>query len=321
MNKPRILQIGSLSGSPNADQSIAQRYEAVEYWKATEPAAFLRDQAQDIEVVVTSAMTGCTAAVIDALPRLRAIISWGVGYDSIDVAHAQARGIVVCNTPDVLNDCVADLAWALLLGCARQIAWGDRNIRANRWAARAAGLPLAPRVHHKKLGVVGLGRIGEAIARRGFGFDMEVGYHNRSPRSDVSYAYFDSLVDLAAWSDFLVVATVGGASTRHLVCEPVLRALGPSGIVVNIARGTVIDETALVRLLSQGLVGGAALDVFEHEPRVPDELKQMDNVVLMPHVGSATIETRLAMLDLVLENLQSYFTTGTLVTPIVDQRV
>ena len=264
MNKPRILQIGSLSGSPNADQEIAQRFQVLEYWKAPDPAAFLHREARDIEVVVTSAMTGCTAAVIDALPRLRAIVSWGVGYDSIDVAHAHARGIVVSNTPDVLNDCVADLAWALLLGCARQIAWGDRNIRANRWEARAAGLPLSPRVHHKKLGVVGLGRIGEAIARRALGFDMEVGYHNRSVRSDVSHRFFDSLIDLAAWSDFLVVATVGGANTRHLVNEPVLRALGPTGIVVNIARGTVIDETALVQMLSQGLVGGAALDVFEH---------------------------------------------------------
>ncbi len=316
MTMPRILQIGSLSGSPNADQEIARSYQVLEYWKATDPARLLHEEAQDIEVVVTSAMTGCTAAVMDALPRLRAIVSWGVGFDSIDVDHAHARGIVVSNTPDVLNDCVADLAWALLLGCARQIAWGDRNIRANRWNTRAAGLPLAPRVHHKKLGVVGLGRIGEAIARRGLGFDMEVGYHNRTARRNVPHRYFDSLVELASWSDFLVVATVGGASTRHLVNEPVLRALGPAGIVVNIARGTVIDETALVSLLTQGLVGGAALDVFEHEPQVPDALKQMDNVVLMPHVGSATIETRRAMLDLVLDNLKSYFANGKLLTPV-----
>ncbi|MCC7225916.1 MAG: 2-hydroxyacid dehydrogenase [Burkholderiaceae bacterium] len=316
MNMPRILQIGSLSGSPNADQEIARRYQVLEYWKASDPIRFLRDEAQDIEVVATSAMTGCTAAIIDALPRLRAIVSWGVGFDSIDVDRARARGVVVSNTPDVLNDCVADLAWALLLGCARQIAWGDRNIRAHRWTERAAGLPLAPRVHHKKLGVVGLGRIGEAIAQRGRGFDMEVGYHNRNPRRDVSHRYFDSLVELATWSDFLVVATVGGSSTRHLVNEPVLRALGPAGIVVNIARGTVIDEAALVSLLSQGLVGGAALDVFEHEPQVPEALKHMDNVVLMPHVGSATIETRRAMLDLVLDNLQSFFSTGKLLTPI-----
>lgn len=316
MNMPRILQIGSLSGSPNADQEIARRYQVLEYWKAADPVRLLREEAQDIEVVATSAMTGCTAAIIDALPRLRAIVSWGVGFDSIDVDRARARGVVVSNTPDVLNDCVADLAWALLLGCARQIAWGDRNIRANRWTERAAGLPLALRVHHKKLGVVGLGRIGEAIAQRGRGFDMEVGYHNRNPRRDVSHRYFDSLVELATWSDFLVVATVGGSSTRHLVNEPVLRALGPAGIVVNIARGTVIDEATLVSLLSQGLVGGAALDVFEHEPQVPDALKHMDNVVLMPHVGSATIETRRAMLDLVLDNLQSFFATGKLLTPI-----
>lgn len=316
MTRPRILQIGSLSGSPNADQVLAEEFDVLAYWKASDPTAFLAEQARDVRVVVTSAMTGCNAAIIDALPKLEAIVSWGVGYDSIDVAHAHQRGIMVSNTPDVLNDCVADLAWALLLGCARQIAWGDRNIRANRWTTRAAGLPLAPSVHHKKLGVVGLGRIGEAIARRGLGFDMQVGYHNRNQRQDVPYRYFDKLVDLAAWCDFLAVATVGGAGTHHLIDEPVLRELGPKGIIVNIARGSVIDESALVELLSKGLVGGAGLDVFEHEPTVPDALKQMDQVVLMPHVGSASIETRAQMLDLVVDNLRSFFNTGKLLSPV-----
>jgi len=316
MTKKRILQIGSLSGSPTANAELAERYEVLELWKATDPAAFLREHAQDVEVIATSAVMGCTAAVIQALPKLRAICSWGVGYDTIDIGAAAARNVLVSNTPEVLNDCVADIAWGLLLACARNIAWGDRFVRANHWENKTGVLPLGTRVSGKKLGIVGLGRIGEAIARRGFGFDMEVAYHNRNPRSDVDYKYFDSLVELAKWSDFLVVATVGGASTKHLIDETVLRALGPKSMIINIARGSVIDEAVMVRLLAEGAVGGAGLDVFENEPKVPDALKHMDNVALMPHVASATHETRRAMLDCLHENLESFFSTGDVITPV-----
>ncbi len=316
MTKKRILQIGSLTGSPTANAELAERYAVARLWEAPDQQTFLREHCRDIEIISTSAVMGCTEKVISALPNLRAICSWGVGYDSIDVAAAHARGVVVSNTPDVLNDCVADLAWGLMLACSRRIAWGDRFVRANHWEQKVGSLPLGTRVSGKKLGIVGLGRIGEAIARRGAGFDMQVAYHNRNARRDVSYPYHASLTDLAAWSDFLVIATVGGASTRHLVNEPVLRALGPSGIVINIARGTVIDETAMVQLLTEGALGGAALDVFEHEPKVPDALKSMNNVVLMPHVASATHETRRAMLDLVLENIASFCATGKVLTPV-----
>jgi lactate dehydrogenase-like 2-hydroxyacid dehydrogenase len=172
-------------------------------------------------------------------------------------------------------------------------------------------------VSGKKLGVVGLGRIGEAIARRGLGFDMEVAYHNRNARKDVDYRYIDSLVELARWSDFLVIATVGGPSTKGLINEEVLRALGPKGIVVNIARGSVIDEAAMVRLLAEGALGGAGLDVFDKEPKVPDQLKTMNNVVLMPHVASATNETRRAMTDCMLDNIEAFLKTGKVLTEIV----
>lgn len=316
MTKPRILQIGSLTGHPPADAELAARYEVLQYWKAADPQAFLREHADSIEVIATSANIGCKAEVIAALPKLRAICSWGVGYDSIDVETAQSRNVVISNTPDVLNDCVADLAWGLMIAAARNIAWGDRFVRANHWENKVGSLTLGTRVSGKKLGIVGLGRIGEAIARRGLGFDMEVAYHNRRARTDVAYTYVDSLVGLAKWSDFLVIATVGGASTRGLINEPVLRALGPKGILVNIARGTVIDEPAMVSVLAEGALGGAGLDVFDKEPKVPDALKTMNNVVLMPHVASATHETRRAMTDCLLDNLTSFFTKGRVITPI-----
>lgn len=316
MPKPRILQIGSLTGHPPADAELAQQYDVLQYWKATDPQAYLREHADSIEVIATSANIGCKSDVIAALPKLRAICSWGVGYDSIDVEFAQSRNVIVSNTPDVLNDCVADLAWGLLIAAARNIAWGDRFVRANHWENKIGSLTLGTRVSGKKLGIVGLGRIGEAIAKRGLGFDMEVAYHNRRARSDVDYTYMSSLVDLADWSDFLVIATVGGASTRGLINEEVLRALGPKGIVVNIARGSVIDEPAMVRVLSEGALGGAGLDVFDAEPKVPDALKTMNNVVLMPHVASATHETRRAMTDCLQQNLASFFATGKVITPV-----
>jgi lactate dehydrogenase-like 2-hydroxyacid dehydrogenase len=317
MTKPRILQIGSLSGSPIADAAVAERYTVLPLWLANDKAAYLREQAADIEVIVTSAVTGLKADVINALPNLKAICSWGVGYDSIDVDAAKARNVMVSNTPEVLDDCVADIAWGLLLGCSRQIAWGDRFVRANHWENKTQSLPLGSRVSGKKLGIVGLGNIGAAIARRGLGFDMQVAYHNRRERKDLSYPYYASLIELAKWSDFLVVATVGGPSTRLLINEEVLRALGPHSLLINIARGSVVDEAALVKVLQEGSLGGAGLDVFDQEPKVPDALKTMNNVVLMPHVASATAETRQAMLDLVLKNLEAFFKTGNVITPVL----
>ncbi len=316
MSKPRILQIGSLSGSPVANAAVEEKYDVLPLWKSPDQAAYLREHAQDIEIAVTSAVTGISADIINALPNLKAICSWGVGYDTLDIDAAHARNIQVSNTPEVLDDCVADIAWGLLLACPRQIALGDRFVRANHWENKTASLPLGMRVSGKKLGIVGLGNIGLAIAKRGLGFDMQIAYHNRRQRDDVGYEYFDSLIELAKWSDFLMIATVGGASTRHLINEEVMRALGPQSMLINIARGSVIDEQALVKVLAEGALGGAALDVFDKEPKVPDALKTMDNVVLLPHIASATVETRQAMLDLVLENIDTFLKTGKVVTPV-----
>ena len=314
--KPRIIQVGSFAGSPSANERLAEQYDVIELWKHEDRAAALAEHGKGVEVVVTSANMGADAALINALPDLKAVCSWGVGYDKLDVDAVKARQIQASNTPDVLTDCVADLAWGLMIGTARRMGQGERFVREGHWGQVHGSIPLGTRVSGKKLGVVGLGRIGEAIARRGAGFDMEVRYHSRRARPESPYTYEASLLELARWSDFLVIATVGGPSTHHLVSREVLQGLGPKGIVVNIARGTVIDEQALVELLEQGQVGGAGLDVFEHEPKVPHAFTQSDQVLVLPHIGSATNETRLDMENLMLENVQSYFKTGKVITPI-----
>ncbi|WP_313084639.1 2-hydroxyacid dehydrogenase [Pseudomonas sp.] len=306
-----ILQIGPLTERFN--RGLAAEHEVLRYWDAGDDALVERE-AERIEIVVTSARFGCRAALIDRLPELRAIISFGVGYDAIDVAAARARGIPVSNTPDVLNDCVADLAFGLVIDCARQLSRADRFVRAGQWPA--GGLPLARRVSGKKLGIVGLGRIGEAVARRSSGFDMEVRYHNRRPVEGSPYGYAASLVDLARWSDFLVLTCPGGPGTHHLIDRPVLDALGEKGTLINVSRGSVVDEAALVDALCEGRLGGAGLDVYAREPEVPQPLFDLPNVVLLPHIGSATEETRLAMEELLFANLRAFLTRGEVLTAV-----
>jgi lactate dehydrogenase-like 2-hydroxyacid dehydrogenase len=316
--KHRIIQVGSYAGSPTANDRLARDYDVVELWKYPDRNAALAEHGKGITALVTSASFGCTAEMMEALPDLKAICSWGVGYETLDIAAAQRRGIQVSNTPDVLTDCVADLAWGLMIAAARRIAYGDRFVRSGAWGQVHGSIPLGSRVSGKKLGIVGLGRIGQAIAKRGAGFDMDVRYHSRRQRDDAPYQYEASLVDLAAWADFLVVATVGGPGTYHLISREVLEALGPKGTIINIARGPVIDEAALIHALQAGKLGSAALDVFEHEPKVPDELKANDNVVLLPHIGSATYETRTEMENLMIANLESFLATGKVITPVTE---
>ncbi|NYT63605.1 2-hydroxyacid dehydrogenase [Alcaligenaceae bacterium] len=312
--KPTLLELQPFP-YPGAEQQLAEQFNVIQLWKASDRTAVIAANSDKITVLTTSAMTTTRAELIDALPKLQAICSFGVGYDGIDVKHAQQKGIQVSNTPDVLNDCVADQAMGLLLATARRLGHADRYVRANQWGS-GSSFPVGVKVSHKKMGIVGLGRIGMAIAQRAAGFNMDIRYHNRNPRNDVPYIYAASLSDLAAWADFLVVATVGGASTRHLVDQKAIKALGPKGILINIARGSVIDENAMVQALVSGELGGAGLDVYESEPTVPDALKSLDNVVIVPHIASATAETRQAMADLVLENALAFARTGKLVTPI-----
>ena len=296
------------------EQGLAANYNHLHLGKAPDRARFLAEHGASIDAVVSSARGGVDAALMDTLPNLRMISNFGVGYDNVDVEYARKRGVVVSNTPDVLTDCVADLAIALLIDVARGITAGDRYVRAGRWLKGA--MPLATKVSGKRLGIVGLGRIGLAIAARAEGFDMEIRYHNRRQSPDAPYAYEHSLAELARWCDFLMVATSGGEATRGLVSAAVIEALGPQGFLVNISRGSVVEEPALVAALAQKRIAGAALDVFADEPLVPEALFALDNVVLTPHIASATTDTRAAMGNLVLDNLESFFRDGRALTPV-----
>jgi hydroxypyruvate reductase len=312
MQKQPILQNGIMP--PSLEACLAESFEVHELHREADPAAFLARRGGEFTGLVTRGGFGADAAMIDAMPSLRVIANFGVGYEKVDLAAAKRRNIQVCNTPDILTDCVADLAFGLLIDTARRMTDSDRYLRRGDW--KAGMYPLTHCVHHKRLGILGLGRIGGAIAARSAGFNMEVRYHNRRPAANVSYGYEPSLVELARWSDFLVIAAVGGPETHRLVDAAVLDALGPEGYLINIARGTIVDESALVDALAAKRIAGAGLDVFDKEPNVPPALLAMDNVVLLPHVASATHETRRAMGDVVLRNLQTFYAEGRLVTPV-----
>ena len=309
----KILQIGRLSNDVN--QHLEREYDALALWQQTQSDEFLQQFGADFEVVVTSAAYGLTAAQIALLPNLRAVCSFGVGYDSIDVAALQQKNIVLSNTPDVLTDCVADLAMGLMIDVSRGISAGDRYIRKGLWGSKQR-MGMQVRVSGKRLGILGLGRIGAAIAGRAIGFNMEIAYHNRSKHPESDYAYLPSVQALAQWADYLVVACPGGAATEHLVDAAVLSALGEHGYLINIARGSIVDEQALVQALDKQHIAGAALDVFEHEPKVSQALMENDSVVLTPHIGSATQETRMDMDALLLDNVTAFVQEGRLLTAV-----
>ena len=255
-------------------------------------------------------------AIMDALPSLEIIAINGIGTDAVDLAKARARGIRVTTTPNVLTDDVADLGLALLLATARSLCVGDRFVRAGSWSESKV-LPLGAKVSGKRLGIFGMGRIGREIAARAQGFKMSIAYTDLRRMEDLPYDFFESAETMAANVDFFVVAAAGGAQSRGAIGKDVLNALGPEGILVNIARGSVVDEPALVSALVEGRLGGAGLDVFADEPNVPEALIALDNVVLQPHRASATFDTRIAMGDLVLANLAAHFAGRELKTPVV----
>ncbi|KOV72775.1 hydroxyacid dehydrogenase [Streptomyces sp. AS58] len=307
-----VLQVSALL--PELERTLADRYHTVRLHELPDPAAYLREEAHNVVAAVTSARWGVGNSLMDALPGLGAIVHFGVGYETTDVAHARSRGIDVSNTPDVLTDCVADLAVGGLIDVMRELSAADRYVRAGRW--RAAPYPLTSRVSGKKVGILGLGRIGRAVARRLEGFGTDIAYCSRVPVPDAPYRYLPTARMLATECDAVVVTVAGGAGTGGLVSAEVLEALGPRGYLVNVARGTVVDEPALVAAVREGRIAGAALDVFADEPNVPQALMESDRVVLLPHVASGTRETRRAMGELVLGNLQRFLTEGALVTPV-----
>jgi lactate dehydrogenase-like 2-hydroxyacid dehydrogenase len=278
-----------------------------------DPAAFAAI-APRIRAIAASGESKVPRELIAQLPALEIVSVFGVGYDGIDVAAARERGIAVTHTPNVLNDEVADLAMALVLAVSRRLVEADRYVRTGAWAK--GPMPLARKVSGARMGIVGLGRIGNAIARRAEAFGMSIAYTARTEKADAPYPYFATAEALAREVDFLVVITPGGAATRKLIDAKVLAALGKKGYLVNVARGSVVDEPALVEALRAGTIAGAGLDVFENEPNVPAELLALDNVVLTPHVGSATWQTRQAMADLSFGNLQAHFAGKPLLSPV-----
>ncbi len=293
---------------------LEDTYRVHRVWEGADRDALLSALGERVRAMATIGHERTDATLLECLPALRMIACFGVGYDGVDLAAVKARGIALTNTPDVLTECVADNALALILATVRRTAFNDRFIRAGRWLRESA--PLTDRVWGESLGIVGLGRIGQAIARRAEAFGMSVAYHGRRALPGASYRYCANLTQMAREVSILVVACPGGEATRGIVSREVLQALGPQGYLVNISRGSTIDEEALVEALCAGRLAGAGLDVFTDEPHVPEALLTRDNVTLQPHVSSGTHYTRAAMGQLVVDNLAAWFAGEPLLTPV-----
>lgn len=286
-------------------QALEERFHVHRAWEATtDRHVYLNQLATRVECVVSHSRFGMTARQMDAMPALKLIANFGVGLDRLDVQAAHRRGVLVTHTPDELTECVADMAWTLVLSVVRQTLNNDHFVRGGHWLQGPA--PLSQKVWGERLGVLGLGRIGQAIVRRARGFDMEIGYLDPFTRTQEGCG-FESAVELAAWSKILVVACPGTPATRHIVDAAVLDALGPEGFLVNISRGSNVDEQALHAALSSGRIAGAGLDVFENEPQVPPSILQSAKVVLQPHASSATHQTYAAMGRTVVDNLEAFY--------------
>lgn len=301
--KPDILLIQGMM--PPIEAALDEGYTVHRLFQAADKDGFVAGLSSQIRGIVTGGGTGASRALMEKLPKLEIVAVNGIGTDAVDLAYARERGIRVSTTPEVLTDDVADMAWGLILSASRSLCVGDRFVREGKWLA--GGLPIARKVTGKRLGILGLGRIGRAIARRAEGFAMQVSYTDLQQAPGVAYRFVPDLVTLARESDILVVAAAGGAQSKGIVNKAVLQALGPQGLLINIARGSVVDEPALVAALQSGELGGAGLDVFADEPRVPEALIALPHVVLQPHHASGTYETRQAMGDLVLANLEAQF--------------
>ncbi|MFK7876560.1 MAG: 2-hydroxyacid dehydrogenase [Paracoccaceae bacterium] len=280
--------------------------------------AWLADTGPHVRQVLTNGHYGVPPEILDHLPNLKMVSCYGVGYDNIDTTTCVSRGIVVSHTPDVLNAEVATTAIMLMMACYREILHDDAWARSGDWA-RKGNAPLTRSVDNQTIGILGMGRIGQEIARKLAPWNPEILYHTRTPK-DVSFEHVPDLIEMARRSDTLIVITPGGAATRHLVDALVLDALGPKGTLINVSRGTVVDEEALIAAMKAGRLGWAGLDVFEDEPNIPPALAAMSNTVLLPHVGSGTIETRAAMGNLAVENLVQFQKDGTVVTPVPECR-
>ena len=310
--KPEILVTGPMY--PPTLEKLDAAYTTHKLFKAPDRAAMLAEVADRITAVASSNSGGIDGATIAKLPKLKVISHFGVGYDTVDVEAARKRGITVTNTPDVLTEEVADLAIALLLATVRRVPQGDRYVRDGKWLK--GPMALTESLQGRTLGIVGMGRIGPSIAKRAAACNMKIAYQGPRRKADLPYAYHADPLALAKATGMLMVACPGGEATRGLVSRAVIDALGPKGFIVNIARGSVIDEPALLEALQKNRIAGAGLDVFADEPRVPEAFFALDNVVLQPHVASATHQTRSAMGQLVIDNLAAHFAGKPLLTPV-----
>jgi lactate dehydrogenase-like 2-hydroxyacid dehydrogenase len=310
--KPDLLLICPLF--PATMKQLDAAYTVHRYYEAADKDAFVASVADRITAAATAGHEGMPVALMKRFPKLKIISCFGVGVDGIDVPAAKQLGIAVTNTPDVLTECVADNALALLLSTMRRTVFNDRFVRAGNWLK--GGAPLADKVSGGTMGIIGLGRIGKAIAKRAEAFGMKVVYHGRKKQDDVTYPYYANPVDMAKNIDVLVLACPGGKATEKIVSKEVLDALGPKRYLVNVSRGSTVDEPALVEALVHGRLAGAGLDVFVAEPKVPEALFKLDNVVLQPHVSSGTHQTRAAMGQLVVDNLAAFFAGKPLLTQV-----
>ncbi|WP_366556077.1 2-hydroxyacid dehydrogenase [Aquibaculum sediminis] len=319
MSKPHILMPGRMM------DLVVQRLDVAftlhKLWEAEDQDAAIAAVADKIEGIATGGHRRVDGDFMSRFPNLKIVSNFGVGYDTVDAAWAGKHGIYVTNTPGVLTDEVADTTLGLLLMTVRQLSETERYLRAGRWEKEGA-FPLTQNtLRERKVGILGLGRIGKAIAHRLEAFGNPIAYHGRNKQSDVPYRYYDNLVEMAGDVDILISVAPGGASTHHLISTEVLNALGPQGILINVGRGSVVDEQALIAALKEERLFSAGLDVFEHEPKVPAELMAMERVVLLPHVGSASIHTRNLMGQLVVDNITSFFEKGKPLTPVAETPV
>ncbi len=302
-------------------EALEANFRLHKLWLADDQEALVKAVANDVRAIATGVNIlaegihfPVDGAFMARLPKLEIVANLGVGYDNIDAKWALAHNIAITNTPDVLTEETADTAFGLLLNAVRQFSAAERYLRAGKWSQRA--FPLTASLRNRRLGIIGLGRIGKAIARRAEGFGLNIAYHSRRKAEGESYEYHPTLMGLAAACDILMVVVPGGPETRNMINADVLKALGPDGILINIARGTVVDEQALIEALQSGTIRTAGLDVFAQEPDVPAALLTMDHVVLLPHVGSGSHVTRDAMGQLVIDNLFAWRDGRPLLTPV-----
>jgi len=313
--KPDMLLIGG--ATPRMMEKFEAEFTVHQSIETSDLNGWLKENGAKIEAVATNGHDGVKPEIMSSLPNLKIISCYGVGYDAIDTSVAVERNIIVTHTPGVLNADVANLAVLLMLASSRCLIRDDQWVRSGNWSNNG-NAPLTRSIEHKKVGILGLGRIGGEIARKLEAFNCEIVYHTRTKKPNVSYEYYDDLLKMASDVDYLIAITPGGASTNKIVNEAVLTALGSEGTFINVARGSVVDEDALIATLKDGRLGWAGLDVFADEPNAPTELFDLENVTLTPHVASATVETRQAMGDLTVDNLLQFYKDGSVISPVPE---